>query len=464
MLRDIKNNLYLHAMPMITRRKLCAILDQNELWKILGEKHMQFSSFQIQEMEKNLKENDSPTHRLLKRYSDIGNHTVVTLFFLLRNMKQFIAMETIKHLVNKSYHKYIRIEVSQNSSNSNQRIKSSKILNVQSIEINASTLNTEDTSVSSILNICNIDKFASTITQINYNDLIVATNGWNENNRLGRGGFATVYKGKWQETDVAIKRLETRKATDSDKMKWEQSMIELKFLNAARHDNILPLYGYSVNGVEPCLVYQLMLGSSLEHRLSRRSSFKPLSWKQRYMIAQGIARGLQFLHRFREKPLIHGDIKPANILLDSSCNPKIGDFGLAREMPLSLNGSIEVSKIYGTQFYLPNDYLSGRILSTKVDTYSYGIVLYEIVTALKVKDSTREQPLLVHYMGMMFERDAPLIEFLDKFAPHDEEPNVVLPIASMLLRQGMQCTHPFAAQRPEMKSVLHSLESLNISI
>lgn len=189
-------------------------------------------------------------------------------------------------------------------------------------------------------------------------------------------------------------------------------MTELKYLNAARHDNILPLYGYSVNGVEPCLVYQLMLGNSLEHRLSKRSTYPPLSWKQRYIVAQGTARGLQFLHRFREKPLIHGDIKPANILLDPCCHPKIGDFGLAREGPLSLNASVEVSKIYGTQFYLPYEFLGAKSLSTKVDTYSYGIVLYELVTALKVKDSTREQPLLVNYMEKMFERDAKISMYI----------------------------------------------------
>lgn len=91
-------------------------------------------------------------------------------------------------------------------------------------------------------------------------------------------------------------------------------------------------------------------------------------------------RGLQFLHTFNVRPLIHGDIKPANILLDSCSQPKIGDFGLARE------GSVEndkmVSRVYGTKPYLPWEFLSYRQLSTKVDTFSFGIVLLELATGL----------------------------------------------------------------------------------
>lgn len=285
-----------------------------------------------------------------------------------------------------------------------RNLQSSKILNVQSIEINDSTHDSGRSSASSTLDVRNVNKFASTIPQIDYNELVMATNRWDDKNRLGRGGFGTVYKGKWKETDVAIKKLESRKNDDSGRIKWEQSMTELKYLNSARHDNILPLYGYSVNGDEPCLVYQLMLGDSLERRLSKKTTFSPLTWQQRLIIAQGTARGLQFLHTFKEKPLIHGDIKPANILLDPCCHPRIGDFGLAREGPLSLNASVEVSRIYGTQFYLPNEFLGAKCLSTKVDTYSYGIVLYELVTGWKVKDSTREVPLLPGYISKLLEK------------------------------------------------------------
>ena len=110
-------------------------------------------------------------------------------------------------------------------------------------------------------------------------------------------------------------------------------MGELRILNAVRHDNILPLYGYSLGGDFPCLVYQFMPNGSLEDRLLCRQAVQPLTWEQRLNVARGTARGLQFLHTMSDKPLIHGDIKSANILLDKNFEPKIGDFGLAREGP-----------------------------------------------------------------------------------------------------------------------------------
>lgn len=123
----------------------------------------------------------------------------------------------------------------------------------------------------------------------------------------------------------------------------QQSLGELRILNAVRHDNILPLYGYSLGGDFPCLVYQFMPNGSLEDRLLCRQGTYPLNWEQRFNIARGTARGLQFLHTMGDKPLIHGDIKSANILLDKNFEPKIGDFGLAREGPQTHYTHLKVS-------------------------------------------------------------------------------------------------------------------------
>lgn len=172
----------------------------------------------------------------------------------------------------------------------------------------------------------------------------------------------------------------------------QQSLGELRILNAVRHDNILPLYGYSLGGDFPCLVYQFMPNGSLEDRLLCRQGTYPLNWEHRFNIARGTARGLQFLHTMGDKPLIHGDIKSANILLDKNYEPKIGDFGLAREGPQThythikvmyhlarINPSLyfltrcclylKVSRVLGTRPYLPDEYLRGKKISTKVDTY-----------------------------------------------------------------------------------------------
>lgn len=235
--------------------------------------------------------------------------------------------------------------------------------------------------------------YASAIPKISYADLATSTRNWSEAHVLGTGGFGTVFHGIWKCTEVAIKRIESRDR-HAAKVQIEQSLNELRCLNYCRHDNILPLYAYSMDdGAQPCLVYKLMAGGSVEQRLfkQRKSAFPPLEWQDRMNIAIGTARGLQYLHTFNGngKPLIHGDIKPANILLDKCTHPKIGDFGLAREGNYA-DAAMEVSRVYGTRPYLPREFLVDRTLSTKVDTYSFGIVLLELATGLKAYDKSYE--------------------------------------------------------------------------
>lgn len=106
-----------------------------------------------------------------------------------------------------------------------------------------------------------------------------------------------------------------------------------------------------------------------------------------------IYRGLQYLHRYSKKPLIHGDIKPANILLNSCGEPKIGDFGLSRE---GLNGeSLEVSRVFGTRPYLPQEFLKHSLLSTRVDVFSFGVVLFELATGFKAYDKMRNHQVKI---------------------------------------------------------------------
>lgn len=148
----------------------------------------------------------------------------------------------------------------------------------------------------------------------------------------------------WKNTEVAIKRVERRGCDGSEAYakQLQQSFAEIKVLNSTPHENILSLYAYSIDGEVPCLVYQYMPNGSLADRLRKKNGTPPLNWRQRFEIAKGIARGLQYLHTIGNKPRIHGDIKSANILLDKNFEPKIGDFGLAREGSV---GSIQVSNL-----------------------------------------------------------------------------------------------------------------------
>ena len=165
-----------------------------------------------------------------------------------------------------------------------------------------------------------------------------------------------------------------------------QAINELISLHTFPALNILQLLAYSYNYDESVdtdfmsvdLVYMYMVNGSVADRLRRRGGTEPLTWEQRANIALGTARGLVHLHAHK---IIHGDIKSGNILLDQYFEPKIGDFGLARGGPESDSVSyLLASSLQGTMSYLPDDYVRSRQLTEQVDTFCFGIVLFELVS------------------------------------------------------------------------------------
>uniref|UniRef100_A0A7G3AXW8 non-specific serine/threonine protein kinase n=2 Tax=Lutzomyia longipalpis TaxID=7200 RepID=A0A7G3AXW8_LUTLO len=469
-------DIYLYDMPTQERENLCRILDENDVWRNLALNHMGYTKTDLQEIKRQMQHGNSPADELLTMWGD-QNHTVTELFILLSRMQQYVAMSVIKDLVDRRYHRLIysgQPDLSvllQNNSLKDKKEKSpvteeerrpdvpkrltnAKILNCQQNEVSNEN-NEEQNGITStgVVDIKNIKDYASTIPQIEYQELVEATNNWSDKSILGKGGFGTVYKGMWKCTAVAIKKIEYRGTGDAEanKIQMQQSLNELRHLNSCRHDNILPLYGYSINGAEPCLVYQLMTGGSLEQRLFSGPQAAPLVWTQRFNIAKGTARGLQYLHTFKEKPLIHGDIKPANILLDPCCQPRIGDFGLAREGPNAVNTAMEVSRVYGTKPYLPAEFLGYRSLSTKVDTFSFGVVLFELVTGLRAYDHKRTHKFLTRHIMAACAENVSIDQLIDKSCPADA---VIEKACSMMISLGRFCTADRPEDRPEMVKVL----------
>lgn len=303
------------------------------------------------------------------------------------------------------------------------------------------------------------------IMQINYSELKQASNDFADTNILGNGGFASVYRGYWKGTDVAIKRLRCNL--------MDQALNELTILNSYRIDNILPIYGISIDGPEACLVYQFMANGSLEDRLSCKGATPALSWQQRAMIAEGVAKGLYYLHTLRDKPLVHGDAKSANVLLDAQFVPKLGDFGLARQVFKGKNPQTEhcthctVSSIHGTSVYLPPEYLRHKILSPAVDVYSYGIVLLEMVTGKRAYDGKR---LLIDFVedelksGQQQRRRPHLISSnLKDPRLVDSSQGEQRICSELLLRLGINCAHRIKKKRPDMGQVLNHFAQFRLS-
>lgn len=315
---------------------------------------------------------------------------------------------------------------------------------------------------------------AKGITNVSYAELTEATENWSEKLILGRGGFGIVYKGLWKSSILAIKKIRyhgvVENAKEQAEIHFKQCLNELRYLNIFRHDNILALYGHSwdssVAGSEPCLIYQFMVGGSLERRLHINNSIDdngkpltPLSFNQRLNILKGTAHGLQYLHTLNNgEPLIHTDIKPANILLDEYCRPKIGDFGLARIG--SSFTSIEVSRVFGTKPYLPTEYLVYRELSTKIDTFSFGVVLFEVLTAMKACDKQRgtgKTQFLREFMWTMHKNQEQLFTLIDE---NLDRATVSPNLYEDLMEIGFRCTEEKAQNRPEMFDVNEKLKKI----
>ncbi|KAJ4733946.1 Protein kinase superfamily protein [Rhynchospora pubera] len=236
-----------------------------------------------------------------------------------------------------------------------------------------------------------------------YKDLKDATKNFNRTLKLGEGGFGIVYKGILKGTNgnvdddsvvVAVKRLKPN-ALQGHK----QWLMEVQLLCIVNHPNLVKFIGYCAvdaeRGPQRLLVYEFMPNKTLDHHLFNRDS-PSLPWDVRLKIALGAAEGLLYLHQGLEIPVIYRDFKASNVLLDDEYKPKLSDFGLAREGPTFGNTHVSTA-ILGTNGYAAPDYIETGHLTTKSDVFSFGVVLYEIITGRRSLDRNRpknEQKLL----------------------------------------------------------------------
>lgn len=434
----IDTSCFVHEIPLSIYRVLCGQLDQNDRWRRLAREF----GYEISVIDRII-QTTSPSSKLLGLWAD-QNHTVNELFMALYRVKEFRSMETLRDLVDAAYHRLIGTKSTSFSTLKAQVCALTKPYNKKPTSF------TKSDSFKPEIN--PFDIICVGIPQIALNELQLATNTWNGDKIIGAGAFGTVYRGKWKCTEVAIKRIDCHgyDKIATSKKRLKQIMIEMRFLNAHRHDNILPLYGYSFDGSSACLVYQMMAFGSLEVRLRQKKS--PLTHGQRLNIAIGTAKGLQFLHTFHKRGTVHGDIKSANILLDSNLQPKIGDFGLARQS----NGHTKSKRLYGTHAYLADDFMSNLIISTKNDVYAFGVVLFELATSLRPFDQRRSSLCkLPQYMWAFNESPEQLSGLIDQRAK--KASLNAQPALMQLIQIGFLCTRPQSIDRPEMSEIFNSL-------
>ncbi|KAL9238362.1 hypothetical protein vseg_012793 [Gypsophila vaccaria] len=283
------------------------------------------------------------------------------------------------------------------------------------------------------------------------------TNNFSEDNILGRGGFGTVYKGELHDgTKIAVKRMECGVIAGKGLNEFKS---EIAVLTKVRHRHLVALLGYCLDGNEKLLVYEYMPQGTLSRFIFNwaEEGLKPLEWTRRLSIALDVARGVEYLHTLAHQSFIHRDLKPSNILLGDDMRAKVADFGLVRLAPEG-KGSVE-TRIAGTFGYLAPEYaVTGRV-TTKVDVFSFGVILMELITGRKALDETQpeESMHLVTWFKRMHLNKETFRKAIDPTIDLDDE---TLASISTVAELAGHCCAREPYQRPDMGHTVNVLSSL----
>lgn len=270
----------------------------------------------------------------------------------------------------------------------------------------------------------------------------------NKDCELGRGGFGVVYRTILGDgRNVAIKKL-----TISGLIKSQEDFDrEMKVLGKIRHDNLVALEGYYWTPSLQLLIYDFVPGGSLHKHLHDGTRTNSLSWRQRFNIILGMAKGMAHLHQM---DIIHYNLKSTNVLLNESGEPKVGDFGLARLLPM-LDRCILSSKIQSALGYMAPEFACKTVkITEKCDVYGFGVLVLEVLTGKRPVEYMEDDVVVLCDMVRGGLEDGRVEECIDERLQGNFPAEEAIPV----IKLGLICASQVPSNRPDMGEVVNILE------
>ncbi|KAK4369046.1 hypothetical protein RND71_012838 [Anisodus tanguticus] len=285
-------------------------------------------------------------------------------------------------------------------------------------------------------------------TRFSYDNLKAATDNFTK--KLGQGGFGSVFEGCLEDgTKIAVKCL------DGIGQVKKSFLAEVETIGSIHHVNLVQLIGFCAEKSHRLLVFEFMSNGSLEKWIYHGKQEQSLDWNCRRKIIQDIAKGLAYLHEECRQKILHLDIKPPNILLDEKHNAKLADFGLSKL--IDRNQSQVVTTMRGTPGYLAPEWLSGAI-TEKVDVYSFGIVVLEILSGRRHFEASESEDQQV--MLNLFRKKAEEGQLVDLIDKHSEDMQFYKEEVIKTMQIAAWCLQSDYTKRPSMSMVVKAMEGV----
>jgi serine/threonine protein kinase len=284
-------------------------------------------------------------------------------------------------------------------------------------------------------------------------ELIDATDRFDDRNILGRGGHGTVYKGMLKEGSlIAVKRCVSM-TSEQQKKEFGKEMLILSQIN---HKNVVKLLGCCLEVEVPMLVYEFIPNGTLFQFIHGSNGCHNIPFSTRLHIALESAAALAYLHSWASPPILHGDVKSSNILLDENYAAKVSDFGASILAPT--DESQFVTLVQGTFGYLDPEYMQTCQLTDKSDVYSFGVVLLELLTgkkAFNLDGPENERSLSLRFLCAM--KEGRLMDIIDDRIKNENDMGLLEEVAEL----ASQCLEMVSERRPAIRDVAEKLDRLS---